>query len=49
MNQNQIATEVVHFKTINGISENQFMRIVNNLYKNFLSKTKGYLDSELIK
>ena len=37
MNQNEIVTEIVNFK------------IINNLDTNFLSKTKGYIDTELIK
>ena len=49
MNQNEIATEIVNFKTINGISDNELIKIINNLDTNFLSKTKGYIDTELIK
>jgi heme-degrading monooxygenase HmoA len=49
MNQNEIATEIVNFKTINRISENELIKIINNLDTNFLSKTKGYIDTELIK
>ena len=49
MNQNEIATEIVKFKTINGISDNELIKIIYNLDTNFLSKTKGYIDTELIK
>ena len=49
MNQNEIATEIVNFKTINGISDNELIKIINNLDTNFLSKTKSYIDTELIK
>ncbi len=49
MNQNEIATEIVNIKTINGISDSELIKIINNLDTNFLSKTKGYIDTELIK
>ena len=49
MNQNEIATEIVNFKPINGISETELIKIINNLDTNFLSKTKAYIDTELIK
>jgi len=49
MDQYEIATEIVSFKTINGISDNELIEIINNLDTNFLSKTKTYIDTELIK
>ena len=49
MNHNDKVTEIVSFKTINGISDNELIKIINNLDTNFLSKTKGYVDTELIK
>lgn len=49
MNQNEMVTEIVNFKTINGISNNELIKIINDLDTNFLSKTKGYIDTELIK
>lgn len=49
MNHNEKVTEIVSFKTINGISDNDLIKIINNLDTNFLSKTKGYIDTELIK
>jgi hypothetical protein len=49
MNQNAIATEILNFKTIIGISDNKLIEIINKLDANFLCKTKGYIDTELIK
>jgi hypothetical protein len=49
MNHNERVTEIVSFKTINGISDNALIDIINNLHTNFLSKTKSYIDTELIK
>ena len=49
MNHNEKVTEIVSFKTINGISDNELVNIINNLNTNFLSKTKSYIDTELIK
>lgn len=49
MNQNKIATEIVNIKTINGISDEEFVKIINNLDTKFLCKTKGYIDTELVK
>ena len=49
MNHNEKVTEIVSFKTINGISDNELINIINNLDTNFLSKTKSYIDTELIK
>ena len=49
MNRNEKVTEIVSFKTINGISDNELIRIINNLDTNFLGKTKSYIDTELIK
>ena len=48
MNRNKIATEIVSFKTINGISGNELIKILDDLEANFLSKTKSYIDSELV-
>ncbi len=49
MNQTEIVTEIVSFKTISGISDNELIKIINNLNTNFLSKTECYIDTELIK
>ena len=49
MKHNEKVTEIVSFKTINGISDNELIRIINNLDTNFLRKTKSYIDTELIK
>ena len=49
MNHNEKVTEIVSFKTINGISDSELINIINNLDTNFLSKTKSYIDTELIK
>lgn len=49
MSHNKIATEIVNVKTIKGISDEEFVKIINNLDTNFLSKTNGYIDTELIK
>ena len=49
MNQNEKVTEIVSFKKISGISDYGLINIINNLDTNFLSKTKSYIDTELIK
>ena len=49
MNQTEIVTEIVSFKTISGISDNELIKIINNLNTNFFSKTECYIDTELIK
>ena len=49
MNQTEIVTEIVSFKTISGISDDELIKIINNLNTNFLSKTDCYIDTELIK
>ena len=49
MNKNNIATEILNVKTINGISDDDFIEIINNLDTKFLSNTKGYIDTELLK
>ena len=49
MEHNEKVTEIVSFKTINGISDSELISIINNLNTNFLSKTKSYIDTELIK
>lgn len=49
MIHNKIAIEIVNVKTINGISDEEFVKIINNLATEFLCKTKGYIDTELVK
>lgn len=43
-----IMTEIVKMKTVEGIGEDEFIRIVDGLEKNFHSRQKGYIDSELL-
>jgi heme-degrading monooxygenase HmoA len=49
MSNNSTVTEVVKFKTIDGVSDDQLINIVDNLDANYLREVKGYLDTELIK
>ena len=43
-----IITEIVTMKTVEGISKDDFMDVVDGLEKNFHSKLSGFIDSELI-
>ena len=42
------ATEIVTLKTVEGITGDQFISIVDALEKNFHSKQPGFLDTELL-
>lgn len=42
-----IITEIVKMKTLVGISSEKFIEIVDGLEKNFHSKQKGFIDTEL--
>ena len=41
-------TEIVTMKTVDGISKDNFINIVDGLEKNFHSKQNGFIDSELL-
>ena len=41
-------TEIVTMKTVDGISKDDFINIVDGLEKNFHSKQNGFIDSELL-
>jgi len=43
-----IATEIVTLKTIQGITQNQFISIVDALERDFHSKQPGFIDTELL-
>jgi len=42
------ATEIVIMKTMEGISKDKFIIIVDGLEKNFHSKQSGFIDTELL-
>ena len=44
----QIITEIVTMKTVEGFGKNDFIRIVDELEKDFHSKQQGFIDSELL-
>jgi hypothetical protein len=44
-----IVTEIVSFEIINGINDQEFIKIVDFLEKEFHMKQNGYIDTELIK
>lgn len=44
-----IITEIVNLKTINGITDEEFIQIVDELECEFHSKQGGFIDSELVK
>lgn len=43
-----IITEIVRMKTIEGITKEEFIEIVDGLEKNFHSRQKGFVDTELL-
>ncbi len=43
-----IATEIVTLKTVENISKEQFIGIVNDLETHFHSKQPGFIDTELL-
>lgn len=45
----KIVTEIVEFKIVEGLEENDFLKIVDFLEENFHSKQKGFIDTELMK
>jgi heme-degrading monooxygenase HmoA len=47
-NQN-VVTEIVEFTVILGVSDEEFIAIVDALEKQFHSKQSGFLDTELLK
>lgn len=44
-----ICTEIAEFQVIPGISDEDFIRIVEDLEENFHSKQGGFIDSELVR
>ncbi len=48
MNEN-IVTEIVEFKVIPSITDEEVIKIVNSLEENFHSQQIGFIDTELIK
>lgn len=44
-----IITEIARFEIINGLNEQEFIKIVDFLEKEFHMKQNGYIDTELIK
>ena len=45
----KIVTEIVEFEIVEGLEENEFLKIVDFLEENFHSKQKGFIDTELMK
>jgi len=43
-----IITEIVRMKTVDGITKDDFIGIVDGLEKNFHSKQEGFIDTELL-
>jgi antibiotic biosynthesis monooxygenase (ABM) superfamily enzyme len=43
-----IITEIVTMKTIEGVTRDDFINIVDELEKNFHSKQSGFIESELL-
>ena len=43
-----IITEIVRMKTVEGIEEEEFIEIIDGLEKNFHSRQKGFIDTELL-
>lgn len=43
-----IITEIVKMKTVEGLTKEAFIEIVNGLERNFHSKQKGFVDTELL-
>ncbi|PAB59480.1 antibiotic biosynthesis monooxygenase family protein [Anaeromicrobium sediminis] len=48
MNKGTI-TEIVEFNIMPGISDEEFIEIVNSLEEGFHKKQKGFIDTELVK
>lgn len=48
MNLKNIVTEIVELKTVEGVSDTQFVKIVDILEKEFHSKQAGFINTELI-
>ncbi|WZL72214.1 antibiotic biosynthesis monooxygenase [Clostridiaceae bacterium 35-E11] len=44
-----ICTEIAEFQVISAISDEAFIRIVEDLEENFHSKQGGFIDSELVR
>lgn len=44
-----ICTEIAEFQVIPGISDEDFIRIVEDLEENFHSKQDGFINSELVR
>ena len=45
----QICTEIAEFKVSTGITDGEFIKIVEDLEENFHSTQKGFIDTELVK
>jgi hypothetical protein len=43
-----ITTEIVTMKTVEGVTKDAFLRIVDRLEKDFHSKQPGFINSELL-
>ncbi|MGC6173403.1 antibiotic biosynthesis monooxygenase [Lacrimispora sp. 38-1] len=43
-----IITEIVRMKTVEGITKDEFIGIVDGLERNFHSRQKGFIDTELL-
>jgi len=43
-----ITTEIVTLKTVEGVTKDDFVKIVDGLEKRFHSKQPGFIDSELL-
>ncbi|MEA5083504.1 MAG: antibiotic biosynthesis monooxygenase [Lachnospiraceae bacterium] len=43
-----IITEIVKMKTVEGITKDKFIEIVDGLERNFHSRQKGFIDTELL-
>lgn len=46
---NTIVTEIVEFKIIPSITDEEVLKIVNALEENFHSQQRGFIDTELLK
>lgn len=43
-----IITEIVRMKTVEGITKDEFIETVDGLERNFHSRQKGFIDTELL-
>ena len=43
-----IITEIVRMKTVEGITKDEFIEIVDGLERNFHTRQKGFIDTELL-